>query len=171
MSHCYKKNASKGVKLNSFDVLLSLTEEEKDSVASRVKEFYTKGSKNQRVRSNRFSTRCDIASATTKARYPLMYVKTIRLSNNKTRKIQLPIFHVVYFLSLSNPSPPRKGFEFSHRCHKTKCVKLDHLSLEPHSINLHRKTCKKLRFCSQDHNIMDPDTNNKEEFPNCIFRD
>ena len=44
--------------------------------------------------------------------------------------------------------------EVSHICHNTRCVNIDHLSLEPHIINELRRSCKLNGFCHKRH-IMD----------------
>lgn len=33
-------------------------------------------------------------------------------------------------------------FDVSHICHKSLCINFDHLSYEPHNINMNRQTCK-----------------------------
>lgn len=37
--------------------------------------------------------------------------------------------------------------DISHRCHEKLCVNPDHLSHEPHSINLRRRACKQQTQC------------------------
>ena len=34
-----------------------------------------------------------------------------------------------------------QGFHVSHTCHNRKCIKIEHLSLEPAAINQNRKNC------------------------------
>lgn len=47
---------------------------------------------------------------------------------------------VMYMCVMCVPAIPR-GMDVSHLCHNTLCLRFDHLSLEPHSVNMERQRC------------------------------
>ena len=51
------------------------------------------------------------------------------------------------------------SFEMSHLCHNSLCVEAAHLSMEPRSINNHRKNCKEEGRCLGGHG----------DYPSCIL--
>ena len=93
-----------------------------------------------------------------------------RFTNLISKKYQETSAHRAYFM-ISNRLPqlepkteissqyPSQIFEVSHLCHNTVCLNMNHLSYEPRSINLSRKTCKLANDCS-GHGI----------FPNCMLQ-
>lgn len=48
---------------------------------------------------------------------------------------------LTYMLYTNNFDLP-KGMEISHRCHEKHCVNPEHLSLEPHGVNMDRQICR-----------------------------
>ena len=42
----------------------------------------------------------------------------------------------------------RANLDASHLCHNSLCVNAEHISLEPHSVNIQRNSCKKTGNCS-----------------------
>lgn len=50
------------------------------------------------------------------------------------------------------------GLEVSHLCHTPACIAINHLSLEPHRINIIRKNCHRLKTCI-----------GHGEYPSCLF--
>ena len=52
-------------------------------------------------------------------------------------------------------NPP--GYEVSHVCHQSKCCNYNHLSIEPHAINVQINSCKATQTC-----------HGHGEFKNCI---
>lgn len=41
-----------------------------------------------------------------------------------------------------------KGFDVSHICHNSLCITFQHLSLEPHAVNIQRKNCVSEKRCT-----------------------
>lgn len=52
------------------------------------------------------------------------------------------------------------GYDVSHICHNTLCVKYEHLSLEPHEVNNSRQLCK---------NLSPQKCMGHRPFPDCLF--
>ena len=78
--------------------------------------------------------------------------RTICLTENNAR-VYVKEHQLIFFLNLNNPtsrSRPMselKKLEISHICHRKNCVNIEHLSQEPHAINMARKTCKQNKKC------------------------
>ena len=68
----------------------------------------------------------------------------IRFRGNK---IKLGVHRVKYFFH-NNCEPMTKEQHVSHLCHNKLCVKIEHLSLEPASINNNRQICKNEGECT-----------------------
>lgn len=60
------------------------------------------------------------------------------------------VHRVKYMCANRNLDIPRQ-MDVSHLCHNPKCVRLGHLSLEPHNVNMTRLECKNLGFCIKNH--------------------
>ena len=56
--------------------------------------------------------------------------------------------HVVSFYFSSGLLPCNVNHvDISHRCHDTLCVNPEHLSREPHRVNLDRRKCRRVKSC------------------------
>ena len=66
------------------------------------------------------------------------------------------VHRLVYYLHHRKDCTP--GTEISHLCHKTDCINLSHLNMEPHAVNMQRQKCKEQRSCTM-HGV----------HPACIF--
>ena len=64
-------------------------------------------------------------------------------SNSRTRMRAHRLAYIVYSGILHLP----RGHDVSHLCHNSLCVNFDHLSLEPHNINVGRCRCKRHHLC------------------------
>ena len=72
--------------------------------------------------------------------------KTVELSN----KIYVKEHQLIFFLYYHECSNQTQ--EISHLCNNKKCINIRHLSLEPHCVNMQRKSChstgpRALRAC------------------------
>lgn len=56
------------------------------------------------------------------------------------------------------------AYDISHCCHHSSCINPDHLSHEPHTINMDRERCRKAKTCSGHIGI------NGEALKQCLFR-
>ena len=66
------------------------------------------------------------------SKYPKYWVEPL--------KMQICVHTVVYFLFRSR-IPRCEGDELSHLCGRERCVNIDHLTIDPHDINIERKKC------------------------------
>ena len=73
------------------------------------------------------------------------------------RRVTLTVHRLAYYLSVQNKLLSPK-MHVSHLCHNKTCVKIDHLSYEPQSINNARNIC-----------FMNARCKGHRCYPNCIF--
>jgi len=70
----------------------------------------------------------------------------------------VPVHRLHYMLHHKQHIAYDEENEISHLCHNPLCIEINHLSLEPHSINLERKECKITGSCRKHNN-----------FPDCVI--
>jgi len=56
------------------------------------------------------------------------------------------VHRLALFIGTMTP-PQEEDLEVSHLCHVKRCIRFDHLSLEPQHVNRSRKTCVLLNKC------------------------
>jgi len=57
------------------------------------------------------------------------------------------VHRLVYMLNIPAFNIEPQDYHVSHVCHQSKCCDINHLSLEPCSTNMQRKTCKTEKCC------------------------
>ncbi|CAH1233602.1 Hypp798 [Branchiostoma lanceolatum] len=62
------------------------------------------------------------------------------------RKVVRRVYRAVFLLE--RPSQEDVSLEVSHLCHMKACCNIQHLSQEPHHVNLGRKMCRELGQCT-----------------------
>lgn len=58
------------------------------------------------------------------------------------------VHRLAYMLNIPAFNIQPADHEVSHICHQPRCCKFEHLSFEPHAINVQRNTCKAEGKCS-----------------------
>ena len=74
--------------------------------------------------------------------------------NGMSRTVLLHL--LIYYLRKGQT--PKENENISHLCHKTLCVNVDHLTIEPHRVNCQRTRCNERKECL-----------GHEQYPSCIF--
>lgn len=69
------------------------------------------------------------------------------------------VHRLQYMLHVKSTSLPRQ-MEVSHLCHNTLCIAIEHLSLEPQTVNASRKRCRSL---------VPPQCIKHDQYPDCIL--
>lgn len=78
--------------------------------------------------------------------YPVMKFQELpKKDGGKSRREA--VHRVVYALKKDSPLD-FSGHEVSHLCHVKECINIDHLSYEPHNINVARNLCRSSNRCS-----------------------
>ena len=62
-------------------------------------------------------------------------------------RTRMSVHRLAYIVHTKNLTISQQ-YDVSHLCHNSLCVNFDHLSLEPHSVNNARKTCRKQKACT-----------------------
>ena len=79
----------------------------------------------------------------------------IKLSE-KGRSRTVLLHLLIYYLRKGQI--PSEEENVSHLCHKTLCINIDHLTVEPHRVNCQRSTCNEKKECL-----------GHDPYPSCIF--
>jgi hypothetical protein len=82
---------------------------------------------------------------------------TLKITFRGRKGVNLRVHRAVYFLHYGKFA--NETHHVSHLCHTRNCVNLEHLSLEPQSVNNNRQNCNSEGLC-KGHN----------SYPNCIIR-
>ena len=90
------------------------------------------------------------------------YVQTSRKINGRTIHSRI---HQVALLKKIRLTAIPEGLEASHLCHNKRCMKISHLSAEPHFINMSRNTCAYMRETTGDRGYC---TGDHQGYENCI---
>ena len=88
---------------------------------------------------------CVIWTAATtgeKVKYGVVKVR-FRCGNRRTVKA-----HRLSYMLYRRQTFMTAHLDASHLCHNSLCVNAEHVSLEPHSVNVQRNSCKKTGSCS-----------------------
>lgn len=83
---------------------------------------------------------CNLWTGTTSKGYGV-----INVSFGPKEWRQMPVHRAAYFAHKSVYLP--KEIEISHLCHNALCVRIDHLSAEPHHVNMNRLLCVNREQC------------------------
>ena len=70
----------------------------------------------------------------------------------------LGVHRVTYMVNGPMFSIEPASYDVSHLCHEPRCCELTHLSLEPHSVNIQRATCRDQGRCTRH-----------GQFPKCLL--
>lgn len=97
---------------------------------------------------------CIMWTASTKNFGGIKYGRFYYTSFDKQSPVETTAHRAMFMLksnqySLSPPpNTPFKGpWDVSHLCHNSLCVNIDHLSYEPHIVNMQRNICKREKHC------------------------
>ena len=74
----------------------------------------------------------------------------IKISPPGLKPIVRGVHRVIFMCSIKIFDIPRE-MDVSHICHNPLCVNIEHLTKEPHIINMHRIECANVNFCTRQH--------------------
>lgn len=72
-------------------------------------------------------------------------------SMERTHRLIYMAQHKIHYSELKNKNEFGEQLDVSHLCNNKKCIEVDHLVHEPHSINMDRNECFKHGHCSKVH--------------------
>ena len=131
------------------------------SLSPKELEFYEIRLKIALKKAKLTSKGCLLASTCSKKAYPKMSICSKDLGSKKL--VTLSSFIMYLNDRLSNN---KSNYDISHLCGHKNCIFFDHLSFEPHSINISRVQCHRLKGSNRK---CHGHSENGEDFAACIL--